>query len=102
MSSMFEEMNAGYAITDRITVGNSIFALGQSETAPAKFVTWKCRTGEKNYFWGHYYNDRMTAIEDLCQRALEEIQYLKSFQQEQNSEEKPALQAEKKKHELER
>lgn len=105
MSSIFEEMNAGYTITDRITVGNSIFVLGQSETAPAKFVIWKCKrddTGKKTYFWGHYCNDRLTAVEDLCRRALEELQYLRTFQQEKDTHEKLTQQPQKKKHELER
>ena len=69
---------------------------------PAKFVTWKCRKGEKEYFWGHYMSNRLTALEDLCNRALDEVHYLKGLQQEQNTGEKPVQQAQKKKHESER
>ena len=92
----------GYLITDRLTVGNAEFVIGESEKAPTQFVTWKCRKGEKDYFWGHYLSDRLTALEDLCNRALDEIHYLRSLQQEKDTVEKPALQAKKKKHEPER
>lgn len=98
---MEKEINAGYAITDRLTVGNSEFVIGQREESPANFVTWKCRKGEKEYFWGHYLNDRLSALEDLCNRALDEIHYLRSFQQEKNAEE-TVQQVQKKKYEPER
>ena len=98
---MEKEINAGYTITDRLTVGNAEFVIGKREEAPANFVTWKCRKGEKDYFWGHYLGDRLTALEDFCNRALEEIEYLRPFQQEQNTSEKTMQQA-KKRHEPER
>ncbi len=81
---MEKEINAGYTITDRLTVGNAEFVIGQRDTAPAQFVTWKCRKGEKDYFWGHYLGDRLTALEDLCKRALEEVEHLRLLQQDQN------------------
>ena len=99
---MEKEINAGYTITDRRTVGNSEFVIGQRETELAPFVTWKCRKGEKNYFWGHYLSDRLSALEDLCNRALDEIHYLRSLQQEKNAPERSEQQISKKKHELER
>lgn len=93
---MDQEINAGYVITDRLTIGNTEFVIGQNENAPAKFVTWKCNKGEKNYYWGHYCNDRMTALEDLCNRALDEIHYLRSLQQEKGTNIKMTRQAGKK------
>jgi hypothetical protein len=42
-------------------------------------------------------NDRLTALENLCNRTLEEIQYLKSFQRRQNPVEEPVKQIGKKK-----
>ncbi|WP_242837009.1 MULTISPECIES: hypothetical protein [Dehalobacter] len=51
---MEKENNAGYTITDRLSVGNLEFVIGQSENAPAKYVTWRCNEGEKDYYWGHY------------------------------------------------
>ncbi len=86
---MEKEINAGYVITDRLAVGNAEFVIGQSEKAPAQFVTWKCRKGEKDYFWGHYLGDQLTALEDLCNRALDEIHHLKLLQQDQENEAKP-------------
>lgn len=99
---MEKEINAGYTITDRLTIGNVEFVIGQNENVPAKFVTWKCNKGEKNYYWGHYCKDRLTTLEDLCNRALDEVQYLRSLQQEKDTIEKPAHQTVKKKHEPER
>lgn len=99
---MEKEINAGYVITDRLTVGNVEFVIGQRDEAPANFVTWKCKKGDKDYFWGHYCNNRLSALEDLCNRVLDEIHYIKSLQQEQSTEEKPTQQAQKKKREPER
>lgn len=99
---MEKENNAGYTITDRLTVGNVEFVIGQNDDAPAKFVTWKCKKGETDYYWGHYCSDRLTALEDLCKRALDEIQYLRSIQQVKDTAEKLARQAGKKRHEPER
>ena len=93
---MEKEINAGYVITDRLTVGNAEFVIGQRNEAPAKFVTWKCKKGEKDYYWGHYCSDRLTALEDLCNRALDEIHYLRSLRQEKDNNEKMTRQAEKK------
>jgi hypothetical protein len=98
---MEKEINAGYVITDRLTVGNAEFVIGQRDEAPANFVTWKCQKGEKDYYWGHYCNDRLTALEDLCNRALDEIYYLKLLQQEQGNEAKSERPI-KKRHEPER
>ncbi len=92
---MEKEINAGYVITDRLAVGNAEFVIGQSDTAPAKYVTWKCRKDEKDYFWGHYLGDRLIALEDLCKRALEEIEYLRSFQPKRDTGEKPEQQIKK-------
>lgn len=90
------EINSGYVITDRLSVGNTEFVIGQNEKAPAKFVTWKCTKGQKNYYWGHYCKDRLTALEDLCNRTLNEIHYLKSYKKEKENIEKMMRKAEKK------
>lgn len=99
---MDQEINAGYIITDRLTVGNAEFVIGQREEAPAKFVTWKCKKGEKDYYWGHYCNDRLTALEDLCNRALDEVHHLRSLRQEKDVVEKSERQVGKKNHVPER
>jgi hypothetical protein len=99
---MEKEINAGYIITDRLTVGNSEFVVGQRDTEIAPFVTWKCRKDQKGYFWGHYLSDRLTALEDLCNRALDEVHYLRSLQQEKDATEKKEPKFQKKKHGQER
>lgn len=99
---MEKETNAGYTITDRLTVGNAEFVIGERQEAPAKFVTWKCKKGEKDYYWGHYCNDRLPALEDLCKRALEEVHFLRSLRQEKDAAENQAQQDVKKKHQPER
>lgn len=92
---MKPEVNAGYTITDRLAVGDSEFVIGQREEAPAQFVTWKCSNGEKNYFWGHYLGNRLSAIEDLCHRAIDEVAYLRAFQQQQPPNKQPERQTRK-------
>lgn len=86
---MSQKMNAGYAITDRLSVGEFEFVIGQREAGPTRFVTWKCRKGEKDYFWGHYLSDRLAAIEDLCKRAIDEVEYLRTLQPQKDIEKQP-------------
>lgn len=76
---MEREINAGYSITDRLSVGESEFVIGQCEEAPSQFVTWKCRKGSRDYYWGHYLSDRLSAVEDLCRRTLEEIERIREI-----------------------
>lgn len=76
--------NAGYTITQSIHIGNTEFVLGESSADPAQFVTWACRDGD-NYFWGHYMNDKLTALRDLLDRAGEEL-FLLETQQAQKRE----------------
>lgn len=67
--------NEGYIITNQLTVGSNEFVLGVHEAAPNQFVTWQCKDG-KDYFWGHYYTDLLSAQKDFCTRALDEIKHL--------------------------
>ena len=60
--------NAGYIITNSITIGESEIVLGVHETKPNMFVTWEC-ANKNNYFWGHYITDRAAAERDLLERA---------------------------------
>jgi len=66
-----KEINAGYEISEKLTVGNTIVALGSNETKyGTKYVTWEARADDPtNYFWGHYLNNYEDAREDLFQRA---------------------------------
>ena len=37
-----------------------------------EYVTWRCRKEEEeNYYWGHYYQDIETALEDYNKRKGE-------------------------------
>ena len=65
-------VNAGYTITDSVTVGNSEIVIGEHPTAPAKYVCWYCKNGS-DYFWGRYTNDRNEALRKLCERVEYEI-----------------------------
>lgn len=77
---MDSKINAGYIITDEITVGESTFVLGVRPNAPSPYVTWQCK--DDDYFWGHYFTDRFSAAKDLCQRATNEVMFLESTQPE--------------------
>lgn len=81
---MEQEKNEGYVITESLLAGEAEYVMGERNSEIAQFVTWKCRTnetGKKDYFWGHYFNDRLSSVEDLCKRTLEEIHYIKSMQE---------------------
>lgn len=73
---MNTEKNAGYDITEKLTVGNSIFVLGRMDSQyGTKYVTWAARQDDPtNYFWGHYIGTYEDAREDLFERALIESQ----------------------------
>ena len=69
------EINAGYQILAKAEVGPVEYALAENPHTHF-FATWE-RTpgndtgGERNYYWGHYHEDRKTAIVDFCARVSE-------------------------------
>lgn len=73
---MEKEMNAGYEIIEKLTVGENHFVLGKSDGAyGTKYATWCSRTEDPtNFFWGHYLENYHDAQEDLYARALEQAQ----------------------------
>jgi len=74
--------NIGYIITDSIHVGEAEFVLGVHQTIPDKFVTWRCKD-RTDYMWGHYFSgDHLAAVKDLCQRAMEHVQFLESLRED--------------------
>jgi len=75
---MSNEINAGYTIIEKLTVGNSVFVLGSNDTRfGTKYVTWQSRADDPtNYFWGHYLDNYEDAREDLFERAHSESQSL--------------------------
>ena len=67
-------INQEYCITARVRVGNAEFVMGECGKAPSPFVTWQrnCKNdgdGPPNYFWGHYFAERTSCMEDFCERA---------------------------------
>ena len=60
--------NQGYHITDSIQIGDVEFVAGELAAAPNSYVTWECKNGD-DYFWGHYFSDRLAAKRDLLERA---------------------------------
>lgn len=67
-------INQEYCITARVRVGNAEFVMGECDKAPSPFVTWQrnCQNdgdGPPNFFWGHYFAERTSCMEDFCERA---------------------------------
>ena len=71
--------NAGYIITNAITIGDSEIVLGVHETRPNMFVTWEC-TNKDNYHWGHYKTSLLSAQRDFCERALNKVRFYEQNQ----------------------
>lgn len=77
--------NAGFVITNAISVGNKEYVLGVNMKNTQSFVTWECKEGT-DYFWGHYTTSLLAATKDLCQRVMEEVDYLECGKQQRNVE----------------
>jgi len=90
---MNKETNAGYTITEKLTVGNSIFVLGSNETRfGTKYVTWQARADDPvNYFFGHYLDNYENAREDLFERAHGQSQSLNPNYHRRQMEKLPAF-----------
>lgn len=63
-------LNAGYIITNSITIGESEIVLGVHLSAPNQFATWEC-TNRQTYFDEHLFNDLLLAEKDFCKRGYE-------------------------------
>jgi hypothetical protein len=64
----------GYSIKRSVMItGNLGFALGESKTLVAPFVTWQLKVdaenGEREYLWGHYFSYKDDAIYDYKRRT---------------------------------
>lgn len=70
--------NAGYIITDSITIGESEIVLGVHESKPNMFVTWEC-TNKNNYQWGHYFSSLVSAQKDFCERGLNKAKFIEQI-----------------------
>jgi hypothetical protein len=48
--------------------------LGKKQSSKrTEFVTWMCNNQGRNYFWGHYFDNEIDALEDLVERIKKEI-----------------------------
>jgi hypothetical protein len=73
---MKQRTNAGYTIIATIQLPNQEYVLGekQMESREPKYVTWYC-VDKKNYYHGHYIDDKNVALRDLYERVNHEIAY---------------------------
>ena len=71
--------NAGYIITNQITIGDSEIVLGVHETQPNMFVTWECKD-KADYFWGHYFTNLLAAQKDFCERGADKARFYERLQ----------------------
>lgn len=81
-------VNQGYIITSSVHIGEAEYVMGVSTKAPSQYVTWKCSNGE-DYYWGHYFSDRLAAEKDLVTRAQEEVEFLEQQRGGQSEKAKP-------------
>ena len=71
--------NAGYIITNQITIGDNEIVLGVHETQPNMFVTWECKD-KTDYFWGHYFTNLLAAQKDFCERGADKARFYERLQ----------------------
>ncbi len=72
--SKISEINEGYTIKERFTVGGVGFVLARRDTEIAGFVTWQFRAeAPVDYFWGHYANTREAAYSDYQSRIEQAV-----------------------------
>ena len=73
---MKQRTNAGYTIIATIQLPNQEYVLGEKQTKSKepKYVTWYC-VDKKNYYHGHYIDDKNVALRDLYERVNHEIAY---------------------------
>ena len=69
---MQERINEGYTVTDSIRIQYDEFVIGHHPTAPSPYVVWRVSNGN-SYYWGHYFNDRWAALEDLAERVIDAV-----------------------------
>ena len=77
--------NAGYIITNQITIGDSEIVLGVHKELPDHFVTWEC-INKDNYFWGHYFSNLISAQKDFCARGFNKAKFYEHGPKVKNSE----------------
>lgn len=65
----------GYTILESETVGCMEYVIGENQKAPSPYAVWvrnmaeDKKTGQENFFWGHYFSTPEAAGEDFQTRA---------------------------------
>ena len=73
-----QEKAGDYTIIANITVGKIVIALGEHLESPAPYGTWIARADSPHgYFWGHYFEDKLTALADFGERIIYEAELIK-------------------------
>ena len=67
--------NCNYIITYayRLNEEEEIVLGKNQSSAGTEFVTWMCNNQGRNYFWGHYFDKEIDALEDLIERIKKEV-----------------------------
>ena len=70
--------NVGYEITDSVHVQDREFVLAYDQGKSSPYVTWECVNG-KDYYFGHYFSNKLNAQRDLINRANEVMLHLEQM-----------------------
>lgn len=84
------EINAGYAIIRRETIGGIEIVLGESTSESGMYVTWRRTPAHEHhskpeYYWGHYFNSKIRAMSDFDSRVNEQRLQSNEYKEEKSS-----------------
>ena len=67
--------NCNYIITYAYRLNEEEeIVLGKNQSGSrTEFVTWMCNNQGQSYFWGHYFDKEIDALEDLLERIKKEV-----------------------------
>lgn len=65
---MRENCNYEIIYASRINEKEEIVLGKLANEEVTEFVTWICNNQGQNYFWGHYFDKEIDALEDLIER----------------------------------
>jgi len=72
---MEHKVNAGYTLTDMISVGGSTYVMGfNPNNSLVPYVTWEASEDLDYFVHGHYISNREDALVDLIKRATEYLE----------------------------
>lgn len=62
--------NAGYKITDHISLNGENLVIGHHPKAPAPYAVWNTNEQMTDFIFGHYFTDKNDAIANMVERAM--------------------------------